>query len=125
MKLLKSAVALTLALASSLSTAQTFLLTSPDFAPGKAFADKFLFNGMGCTGDNVSPALKWENPPPGTKSFALMVHDPGRADGWRRYLALWSLTFQAMRAPSSRVPVPLMESGCLRQVGKSTMTTWG
>ena len=61
--------------------AQTFQLNSPDFGPGKAFTEKFLFKGMGCNGGNVSPALTWENPPAGTKSFALMVHDPDAATG--------------------------------------------
>src|SRR4051794_35871156 len=29
-----------------------------------------------CTGDNVSPQLSWGNPPPGTRSFAIMMVDP-------------------------------------------------
>ena len=36
---------------------------------------------MGCTGENKSPALEWKNPPAGTKSFALMVHDPDAPTG--------------------------------------------
>ena len=27
-------------------------------------------------GDDVSPPLAWRNPPPGTKTFALVCHDP-------------------------------------------------
>ncbi len=27
-------------------------------------------------GENVSPALAWENPPDGTRSFAVICHDP-------------------------------------------------
>jgi Raf kinase inhibitor-like YbhB/YbcL family protein len=63
------------------ANAQTFQLSSPDFGPGKAFTEKFLFKGLGCAGGNVSPALTWENPPEGTKSFALMVHDPDAVTG--------------------------------------------
>lgn len=63
------------------TSAQAFDLTSPDFGPDKPFSDKFLFTGMGCNGGNVSPALAWDNPPPGTKSFALMVHDPDAPTG--------------------------------------------
>jgi len=29
-----------------------------------------------CVGQNVSPALKWSNPPPGTRSYALIMYDP-------------------------------------------------
>lgn len=31
---------------------------------------------MGCTGENVSPQLAWDDVPPGTKSFAVIMHDP-------------------------------------------------
>lgn len=35
-----------------------------------------------CIGENVSPQLSWVNPPPGTKSFAIMMVDPeGRGGG--------------------------------------------
>jgi len=74
-------IAMVLASVPISARAQTFQLSSPDFGPGKAFAEKFLFNGMGCAGGNVSPALVWENSPAGTKSFALMVHDPDAATG--------------------------------------------
>ena len=42
-----------------------FTLTSPDLASG-TFDSKFILNGFGCTGSNVSPALRWSNVPAGT-----------------------------------------------------------
>lgn len=30
---------------------------------------------FGCGGENISPRLLWVNPPSGTKSFALTIHD--------------------------------------------------
>lgn len=33
-----------------------------------------------CEGEDLSPELKWSDPPPGTKSFALIVDDPDAPD---------------------------------------------
>ena len=63
------------------TTGSAFRLSSADFRPGEALATKFTANVMGCKGGNISPALNWENPPAGTKSFALMVHDPDANTG--------------------------------------------
>lgn len=50
-------------------------LTSPAFANGAAIPDRFT-----CDGANVSPPLAWTDPPPGTKSFALVVVDVDAPD---------------------------------------------
>jgi Raf kinase inhibitor-like YbhB/YbcL family protein len=63
------------------SSAQTFQLQSADIAAGQAIAQTFAFNGFGCTGQNLSPALSWSNAPAETKSFAVMVHDPDAVTG--------------------------------------------
>jgi len=58
-----------------------FKLTSPDIKPGGAILDEQLFNGFGCSGKNVSPALKWSGAPKDTKGFAPLVHDPDAPTG--------------------------------------------
>ena len=58
-----------------------FTLTSPAIKAGGKIADAQVFNGFGCQGANVSPALYWSNAPKGTQSFALMVHDPDAPTG--------------------------------------------
>jgi Raf kinase inhibitor-like YbhB/YbcL family protein len=73
--------ALVLAISAATAAAGPFKLTSSDFKDGGALADKQAFNSFGCTGGNVSPELKWTNAPAGTKSFALMVHDPDAPTG--------------------------------------------
>ena len=73
-----------LALAAGAATAAAagkFTLTSPAFKNNAVMPDKDAFNQMGCTGENTSPALAWSNPPAGTKSFALLVHDPDAPTG--------------------------------------------
>lgn len=58
-----------------------FELKSPDLAPGGKIAEKFVFNGFGCSGGGLSPALNWSDPPPGARSFAVTVHDPDAPTG--------------------------------------------
>ncbi len=63
------------------ASAQKFSLSSADLPAGKPVAMKHVFNGFGCTGENISPALRWKNAPAGTKGFAVMVHDPDAPTG--------------------------------------------
>jgi len=83
MVMLKRALLLALLPASALA-APVFTLQSPDFQDSamldKAFAGNNKSNPA-CTGENVSPALRWSNAPNGTKSFALMLTDPVGAKG--------------------------------------------
>ena len=60
--------------------AAEFTLSSPDLQSG-SFDNKFVLNGFGCKGENISPTLIWRNPPAGTKSFALQVYDPDAPTG--------------------------------------------
>jgi len=59
----------------------TFRLASADISPNGTIANKFVFAGFGCQGENVSPALAWSGAPAGTQSFALLVHDPDAPTG--------------------------------------------
>ena len=59
--------------------AQTFTLRSKDI--GGQATDKQVYNGFGCTGENLSPELYWENVPAGTKSFAITMYDPDAPTG--------------------------------------------
>ncbi|MCJ7766643.1 MAG: YbhB/YbcL family Raf kinase inhibitor-like protein [Thiovulaceae bacterium] len=48
------------------------------------------FGSFGCSGKNISPELHWENPPKGTKSFAITVYDPNAptGSGWWHWLVV-------------------------------------
>ena len=82
----------------SASAAPIFTLSSPDFNDNDVMAKKFAGAAKGnasCTGENVSPALSWNNPPEGTKSFALVVTDPVGAKGLGvDHLVAYNIPFQ-------------------------------
>lgn len=58
-----------------------FTLSSPDIRPNGPIQMEQVFGGFGCTGKNLSPALAWSGAPEGTRSFALLVHDPDAPTG--------------------------------------------
>ena len=75
----------------SLALAQPFTHTSPDIKPNALIAEEHVFNSFGCSGKNMSPALSWSGAPKGTKSFALLVHDPDAPTGgagWWHWLVV-------------------------------------
>jgi len=63
------------------SAAGKLTLGSTDISAGGQIAEAQVFNGFGCKGGNVSPGLSWSNAPAGTKSFALLMHDPDAPTG--------------------------------------------
>ena len=67
--------------AAGTAAAAKFKLVSPDIGQGKTIAEDQVFNGFGCKGKNISPALFWSGAPAGTKSFALSVYDPDAPTG--------------------------------------------
>ncbi len=86
----KSAFTLLLAGAALSAQAAGFTLTSTDIKQNALMSNKQVFKGFGCTGDNISPALAWSGAPAGTKSFALLVHDPDAPTGgagWWHWVA--------------------------------------
>jgi Raf kinase inhibitor-like YbhB/YbcL family protein len=64
----------------------TFTLMSDDL--GGQITARHFFNGWGAGGENLSPHLKWENPPAATKSFAVTMYDPAAptGSGWWHWI---------------------------------------
>jgi len=48
-----------------------------------------------CDGANQSPALAWDEPPSGTKSFALVVDDPDAPSGTFRHWGMYDIPARA------------------------------
>lgn len=65
---------------------QTFTLRSNEI--GGQATNKQLFDGFGCTGENKSPQLYWENAPKDTKSFAVTIYDEDAptGSGWWHWI---------------------------------------
>ena len=83
LKAITAGLALSLTAAALTVSAQTssFKLQSSDIAAQSTIQAEQVFNGFGCTGKNVSPALSWTGVPAAAKSLALIMHDPDAPTG--------------------------------------------
>jgi Raf kinase inhibitor-like YbhB/YbcL family protein len=87
-----------------------FTLVSPDIGQGKTISDDQVFNGFGCKGKNLSPALFWSGAPAETKSFAIMVHDPDAPTG----SGFWHWVVYNIPAGTESIPA---EAGDVKKKG--------
>jgi Raf kinase inhibitor-like YbhB/YbcL family protein len=62
-----------------ISNSQTFTLKSSEL--GGQFTNRYLMNGFGYSGENLSPQLSWENAPAGTVAFAVTMYDKDAPTG--------------------------------------------
>ncbi|MCF8481143.1 MAG: YbhB/YbcL family Raf kinase inhibitor-like protein [Rhodospirillum sp.] len=97
-------------------------LTSPAFTEGATLPDRQVFDGFGCTGGNVSPALSWTGAPEGTKSFALLVHDPDAPTGGAGW---WHWTVFDIPADVTGLPEGVGKTGTLPEGAREGRTDFG
>lgn len=71
-----------------------FRLSSEAFHTGGFIPVKFT-----CSGDNISPALAWTDPPSGTKSLVLIVADPDAPGGTWVHWVVYNLPSTVQRLP--------------------------
>jgi Raf kinase inhibitor-like YbhB/YbcL family protein len=65
-------------------------MTSDAFQNGQSIPRDYS-----CDGAGQSPALHWGDPPPGTKSFALVVDDPDAPSGTFRHWGVYDIPASA------------------------------
>ncbi len=92
------------------SSAESFSVASNTFVNGQTMPNSLIHSHFGCTGENKSPHLKWQGAPEGTKSFALIAHDPDapRPTGWYHWIVL-------------NIPVSVRESKAGQQINHPMM----
>ncbi len=74
-------------------------LISPALGSARIFLEQYT-----CDGENISPSLEWDDPPPDTQSFALIFDDPDArqvvGEIWIHWL-LYNLSAQTRALPEN------------------------
>ena len=83
-----------------------FELTSSAFKQGESIPRKHT-----CDGQDVSPALAWTDPPPGTTSFALVCDDPDAPVGTWVHWVLYDVPAAARQLPEGVPTTPTLADG--------------
>ena len=115
-KLMLGIMVLTLLIAGS-AGAQEFTLKSDDLEGQLTQAQ--VFSGFGCSGKNISPALKWTNAPRNTKSFAVTVYDPDAPTGsgwWHWVIFNIPAGVKELKADAGRIEKNLAPAGSIQSV---------
>jgi Raf kinase inhibitor-like YbhB/YbcL family protein len=82
----------------------SFILGSPVFEP-----ERFIPKKYSCDGADVSPALFWQNPPPKSKSFVLLIVDLDVPDGDWVHWIVFNLPSQARHLTEGVLPPGAIE----------------
>ena len=99
----------------TVASAQTFTLKSNDIG-GQATQKQFL-NAFGCTGENISPQLSWENAPEGTQSFAVTMYDKDAPTGsgfWHWVIFNIPTNVNELKSGAGDVTKNLMPEGAIQ-----------
>ena len=117
MFLKKLVISSALLFSTSYCFAANFSLSSPVLAPNEPLKNQQVFNGFGCSGENISPELHWKNIPVGTKSFAMTVYDPDApsGSGWWHWV-VFNLPAETTKLPlnAGSIDKHLMPNGAIQ-----------
>lgn len=87
-----------------------FILKSRTFKDGDILPNLHVFNDFGCSGENKTPELFWENAPKDVKSFAVTVYDPDAptGSGWWHW-AVINLPANISEISEDQIPTSAMQ----------------
>ncbi len=90
----------------------TFTLSSETIKNNQTLPNEQVLNGFGCSGQNISPDLKWQGAPSNTKSYALLVHDPDapRPTGWWHWLVVNIPASKTEIKKGEKLSLPILET---------------
>jgi Raf kinase inhibitor-like YbhB/YbcL family protein len=81
-------------------------LSSPAFGEGSRIPDRYTADG-----DDVSPPLLWSDPPPRTRSFAIVCSDPDAPRGVWYHWAVYDLPATTLRLDEALPKAPTADGG--------------
>ena len=84
-------------------------LTSPSFETDAAIPAKYT-----CDGEDVSPALAWNDPPAATKGFALVMDDPDAPNKTVVHWVIYDLPAATRKVPEGVAKDPKLTDGSLQ-----------
>ena len=84
----------------------TLQLSSTAFEPGAYIPKKHTGEGP-----DLSPPLKWTDPPPGAKTFALICDDPDAPVGTWVHWVIWAMPASTRELPEAILTQKLLENG--------------
>jgi hypothetical protein len=115
-KLLWIIAAITMLLSGN-ACAQQFTLVSDDLQG--QLTQSQVYSGFGCSGKNISPALKWINAPKNAKSFAVTVYDPDAPTGsgwWHWVIFNIPAGTRELKADAGRIERKLAPPGSVQSI---------
>lgn len=95
-------------------------LSSNSFAPGETIPRPFT-----CDGQDRSPELNWNEPPAGTKSFALIADDPDAPVGTWVHWVLFNLPPKMRNLPEDLPKKDSLEGGATQGQNDFHRTGYG
>ncbi len=86
-----------------------FSISSPVFKHYGAIPSDYT-----CDGKNLSPRLNWQNPPEGTKSFALICDDPDAPQGTFVHWVVYNIPATSTGTPEGVATTDTLADGSLQ-----------
>lgn len=95
-------------------------IKSPAFQNGGDIPRKYT-----CDGTDVSPLLRWENPPSGTKAFALIADDPDAPVGTWVHWVIYDLPAETKELAEGVKPNETLPNGAKQGINDFRKVGYG